>query len=60
MALKNVYRLLPTGVFELLGPLPPGEETPRLIMSWSSSAFDDRERAKSSVMSFEKYALARP
>jgi hypothetical protein len=33
MAPKNFYRLLPTDDFELLGPLPPGEETPRLIMS---------------------------
>jgi hypothetical protein len=33
MALEKFYRLLATGVFELLGPLPPGEETPRLIMS---------------------------
>jgi len=34
--------------------------TPRLIMSCSSSGFEERASAISSVMSFEKYAFARP
>ena len=53
-SLQLAYFLLPTGVRMLPPPAVCVCVTPRLIMSCSSSAFEERDSAMSSVMVFAR------